>query len=202
MFPVFLKYATLDAFRDNREFMWHTSSVDAMMRLWITTAAAVPYTDDVCRTVVDALLQMAGDCSGLQPHIPPLAWDWLKKRPLLYTGYRGTSRETTADTILKARKLGDAELTTSYLFVIWSEWGFFSEQVCTAMLDVIREEFSGVGAARHRAELIQRLNYILSQFDGGWECIHHRYPSYAEGDIPRMKQQYKEFKEVLLEADT
>ena len=200
MFPISLKYVILDAFRDNREFMWHASSIDAMMRLWITTAAAVPYADDICRTMVDALLQMARD-NKLWPHIPVLAWDWLKKRPHLYTRYK-VLLETEEDIVLKVRKLGDAELTTSYLFVIWSEWGFPSERVRTAILDVIREEFSGVGAARYRADLIQRLDYILSQFDGGWECIHHRYPSYAEHNIPRMKQQYEEFREALLEADT
>jgi hypothetical protein len=70
----------LDAFRDRHWFLKHASDIGAMMRLWITAASALPYTDEVGERVVDALLGMATR-DNLRPHIPVVAWDWLNKRP-------------------------------------------------------------------------------------------------------------------------
>jgi len=176
-----LRHTTLGVFRDEHRFMRHASDIGAMMRLWITTAAALPYTDDVCRTVVDTLLQMAG-FDVLLLHIPTVAWDWLKKRPLLRPGCWGLVAGTRKDVVLKVLRFGDVELITSYLFVVWSEWSHLHRWSggCPGMFRMIRE-LNGVGAAGHRADLIRRLEYVLSQLD----------PTSSE------KQNYEEFRKAL-----
>jgi len=165
--------------------MRHANDIGAMMGLWITTAAALPYTDDVCRTVVDTLLQMAG-FDVLLLHIPTVAWDWLKKRPLLRPGCWGLVAGTRKDVVLKVLRFGDVELITSYLFVVWSEWSHLHRWSggCPGMFRMIRE-LNGVGVAGHRADLIRRLEYVLSQLD----------PTSSE------KQNYEEFRKALAEVD-
>lgn len=201
MFPISLKRETLYAFWDEPQLMRDAININVVMRLWITTAATVPYTDDVCQIVVDTLLQMAGD-KDLRPHIPPSAWDWLKNRPLLHPGCRGLRVGTTKNVVLKVQQLENVELITSYLFIVWSEWNHFYSSDCTAMLGMIRGRLGGAGAARYREDLIQRLNHVLSQLDRGWEFIRQHNLRYNEADIPKMKQRYEQLREVLMEADT
>ena len=183
--PSSLKHAALDAFRNERRFMKHASDIGTMIRLWITTAAALQYTDDVGRTVVDTLLRMALD-DELASHIPALAWDWLKKRPLLLPGCRGPAG-IQKDVVLKVGMFGDLELITSYLFVVWSEWRHLYPCDCAAMLRVIREELGGGEAAGHRSDLIQRLDYILSRLQ----------PSSSPTDIWN-KCRYEDLRTALL----
>ena len=192
--PSSLKHAVLHTFQQEPQFMKHASDIDTMMRLWITAVTTLPYTDDVGRIVANTLLQMAAD-DELLPHIPTVAWDWLKKRPLLRPGCWGLVPGSENGVILKVRKPGDVELTTSYLFVIWSEWrrsgwGSFRPSDCKAIFRAIREELSGVGAAGYRADLIQRLDHVLSQLEPG--------PMSEEKAI---RQKYKEFREALVEVD-
>jgi len=201
VFPISLKLETLYTFRDKPQLMRNAINTKTVMRLWITTAAAVPYTDDVCQIVVDTLLQMAGD-KDLRPHIPPPAWDWLKNRPLLHPGCRGLRVGTTKNVVLKVQQLEDVELIASYLFVVWSEWNHFYPSDCTAMLDMIRGRLGGAGAARYREDLIQRLNHVLSQLDRGLEFIRQHSLQYNGAYMPMMKQQYEQLRGVLMEADT
>jgi len=53
------------------------------------------------------------------------------------------------------------------------------------MLDLIRGEFSGIRAAEHQADLVQRLDYVLSWLGPG----------------NSRRQQYEEIRTVLLEMD-
>ncbi|KAF9642700.1 hypothetical protein BDM02DRAFT_3176550 [Thelephora ganbajun] len=155
-----------------------------MMRLWMAAASAVPYTDDIDRSVVIALLEMAS-LIPLRPHIPVSAWDWLKKRPVFPTGCVGLTQGTEDGVVEVVRRLRDVELITSYLFVVWSEWTDLPAWGCPTMTALIREELCGIEAAGYRADLIQRLDYVLSRLDPG----------------SRNKQHYEKFRTALLKVD-
>ena len=60
---------------------WSVSNTNTVTR-WAAAALAVPYTEEVGQSVVDALLQIASE-GRLQPFIPVDIWAWLKKRPSL-----------------------------------------------------------------------------------------------------------------------
>ncbi|KAF9644101.1 hypothetical protein BDM02DRAFT_1229982 [Thelephora ganbajun] len=83
------------------------------------------------------------------------------------------------------RELQDVELIASYLFVVWSESTDSWLANCSMMMTLIREELCGIEAAGYRADLIQRLDYVLSQLDPG----------------SGQKQWYEEFRTALLEVD-
>jgi len=155
-----------------------------MIQLWMAAASALPYTNDVGQSVVDTLLQMAFE-SDLQPYIPALAWDWLKKRPVFDSWCQGHSLGATGGVAQRVRKLGDVELITSYLWIVWSEWSQITGSELQVVLCLIREELGGIGAAGYRSDLIQRLDDILPQLQ----------------PESTRKQQYEEFRMVLLEMD-
>ena len=54
----------------------------SLITLWATAASAVPYTEEICRSVVDALLHISGT-SFLRSHVPVGIWRWLEKQPSL-----------------------------------------------------------------------------------------------------------------------
>jgi len=94
--------------------------------------------------------------------------------------------------MLKVCKFGDPELKTSHPFVVWSKWSHLYPWDCTAMLRLIGEGLDGVGVAGYRADLIRRLDHVLSRLDRGWEFIdigYHR-PFYNAADIPGSKWWY------------
>jgi len=182
--PISLKYATLDAFRHRHQFLLQASDIGAMMQLWMAAASVLPYTNDVGQSVVDALLQMAVD-SDLRPYVPVLAWDWLKKRPVFNSRCSGLVWGTSVGVVQMVRKLGDIELTTSYLCIVWSEWSDMTHWKFHVMLRLIKEELSGIGAAGYRSDLIQRLDDVLPQLNPG----------------SNRKHEYEEFRTVLLEVD-
>ena len=166
----------------------------------MTAASVLPYTDDVGRSVVNALLQIAS-WDSLRPHIPILAWNWLKKRPILRPRCLGLIFGTQDAVIRAIVELGDVGLITSYLFVIWSKWNHAYSSRFLATTQLIKEELCGIGAVGCHADLIRRLDYVVSQLDLGWEYIRRRSDWFRESDIPTMKQTYREFKEALVEAD-
>ena len=53
-----------------------------LVQRWATTASAIPYTEEVARSVVDTLLQIASD-DLLSPYITADIWSWLTTRPPL-----------------------------------------------------------------------------------------------------------------------
>jgi hypothetical protein len=94
-----------------------------------------------------------------------IAWDWLKKRPLLRSRPElalGWSWNVIAQTV---RGFRDIELTMSLLF-IWSWQNALNSLLWWEMHCLIREEFSENLAVGHRADLIQLLDDILSRFEG------------------------------------
>ena len=164
-----------------------------MVRLWIGVASALPYTDDVCRSVVTTLLGIASS-DKLPPRIPMVAWDWLNKRPVLPPEYVALLPATVELAVQEIRRLRDVKLIVSYLHVVWSEWRKLRYQLGVSrtprgepiwcMCDdmkvmgrVIREELGGVGAAGYRTDLIQRLDYVLLQLDQGqgWMWVKEGY---------------------------
>lgn len=164
-------------------FLWHANDISAMMQLWLKTVSVLPYTDNVGQGVVDTLLQMASN-HKLQSHIPPLAWDWLKRQPVLGPDSQGLKYGILSTVVSQIQSLQDVGLITSYLFVIWSEWSDLDELGCRWMLHLIREELGGIRAAGYRVNLIQRLDHVLSQL----------------GSRSSKKQWYEEFRGALLEV--
>jgi hypothetical protein len=76
-----------------------------MMQIWTKSISALPYTDEVCESVVDALLQMAS-WDDIRPHIPLVIWNWLNKRPVLHPERRGLHLGTTNGAVQTVQALG------------------------------------------------------------------------------------------------
>ena len=199
--PISLKYATLAAFQRRLWTVTRASDVRVMMQHWIAAASGLPDTDDVRESVVETLLEMAYD-DKLRPHIPVVAWEWLKKRPVLRRGSRTDPYRTSEDVLQTVWDLGDIGVITSYLLLIWSEWNNLDRYGgCEGMQPMIREELNGINAVGSRAELIQRLDYVISQFDRGWESIYPPGRFTDDESFLRAKEQYKGFRKDLLELD-
>jgi len=158
------------------------------MQFWMKAASTLPYTDDVGGSVVVGLLNMASS-DQLLPHIPMDAWEWLNKRPVLPPECVALLPWATESAVQKIRQLGSIKLVVSYLHIIWSEECRLWDYGVSVMGRVIREELSGIGAAGHRKDLIQRLDCVLLQFDQG------------RGEGPWVKKEYEELRRGLLEVD-
>jgi len=182
---------------------WGTWGADRSMVIrWVTAASAVPYTEEVGQSVVEALFQIAFT-HHLRPHIPVGIWAWLNKRPTLPPVCRGRSKGSTVDVVRKVRGLRDIETLKSYLLLVWSEWDSVCPKGLIEMLTLIKEDFSGIAMGRHREDLIERLDHLL-------ERLADRRPGHAVGQhahhlwyprIQRAKGQYVRLKEILLETD-
>jgi len=158
---------------------------------WATAVLGVPYTEEIGRSAVDAVLQIASIAS-LQPYIPVGVWALLKEQPSLPPVCLGQARGTTACVVRGVRKLRDIEILKSYLFLVWSEWYAIHPEGYTDMCASIREDFCGIGMVGHRKNLLERLEHVLRQLGQGLG----NYQQYH-----RLKRQYKELKGVLLEVD-
>ena len=157
---------------------------------WAAAVSAVPHTEEVCPSVVEALLQIAS-IDSLRPHIPIEAWAWLKKWTPLLPLSGGRSEGSRNHVILHVRTLGDIEILKSYFLLVWSDLGSLDES-CFAEVQVsIREDFGGVGMWRHRQDLIDRLDQRLEDLEEF---------SALNDDLRREKEQYLELKDVLLEV--
>ena len=171
-----------------------------LIRLWAAAASALPYADDIGKSVVDTLLRIAS-LDSTSPHIPIDMWSWLNKRPPLYPNHWGYHPGTRSNVMRAVRGLGVIELLKSYFLIVWSERvqppheGFL--EVCAS----IRENFSGTGMRDHRQDLLQRLDYVLRELDLGLEHLQRHDPGLREFPLSQMKEKYRELKEVLLEAD-
>lgn len=194
--PVSLKEATILA---SPHLPWSSfKNGNHLIRLWAAAASAVPYTDDIGQSVVDALLQNAfWDWDSL----PVGIWSWLNKRPLLPTICHGRHLGSCREIVQMIRALGDIKTLTSYLLVVWSEWdglwlGGFEEMYAS-----IREDFNGVAAAHHREDLVLHLDRVLEELDRGLRYFQQHNPNLCARDIRRTKLQYMELREVLLRVD-
>ena len=141
--------------------------------------------------MVDTLLQIAS-MDSLQPHFPVGVWVLLKKLPSLPSFCMGRFLGTTECVVRRVRDLGDVEILKSYFLLVWSEWDILHSGGLPVVRGSIREDFSGIGMGRHREDLIERLDHVLGQLDEG--SGHSLQPQ-------RIKREYKELKEILLEVD-
>ena len=169
-------------------------SVDAqgLVSGWAARISAVPRTEEVAGSVVDTLLQIAAN-SDLLPFIPPDAWSWLNERPSLPHACRGLILGCNNDIVRTVRALDDAEILTSYLVTIWTERRPLDYDNSAEMQISVHEDFKGIGVGYHRAELIQRLESILTLLS-----LNETIP---ECIVVRVGSPYQEFKRVLQEVD-
>jgi hypothetical protein len=162
---------------------------------WDAAASTDPSTEKAGQ-VVNLLLQIAY-VDPLLPHIPIDIWAWLKKRPSLPPMCQGRLRGTKSVIVRHVRRLGDIEILTSYLLVVWSEWDPLYPCGIDEMEIAIREDFGGRGMARYRKELIGRLDRILGKLEG----FEKNNPQKHQSHVQRRKEQYGKLKEVLQEVD-
>ena len=167
---------------------------------WVAATSAAAYTEAVGQSVVDTLLQIAR-VDHLRPHIPIDIWTWLKKRPSLPPVCWGRRWGTTFDIVHQIRGLGDIEILKSYFLLVWSEWNFVHDSGLNEMEIAISEDFGGIEMWCHREDLIERLDYILGQFEQGWEFIRRCNPSMNEIRVQIAKVDYMKLEEVLLEQN-
>ena len=167
---------------------------------WAAAVLETPYSEAVCQSVVGALLSIAPSAS-LRPHIPVEIWAWLKKRPFLPPTYEGRLLAALPEVIRHIQGLGDIELLKSYFLLVWSEWEFLHPLSPTEMAIVIRNQFCGIEMWRHRKDLTERLDQVLSQLDRGLEYLEQYNPRMVEVRVVWARRQYRQLKEVLAEVD-
>ena len=150
--------------RASHHVPWHSKLVneDTVTR-WAATASAAPYTEEVCESVVDALLRIAS-VDSLRPYIPFGIWAWLKKRPYLRDGPFGSDR-SRRDVIRHIRTLEDIEILTSYFLLVLSNYRYFGVEFggFAEMRISIHEDFGGIGVGRHREDLIKKLDRVIKE---------------------------------------
>ena len=174
-----------------------------MVAKWAKAVSTVSYTEEVCRSLVDALLHIAS-VDSLRPHIPDGIWAWLKNQPSLPPECPGRSRGTSVDVVRRVRTLGDIEILKSYFLLVWSEWDRIDSQEpggLTEMGASIREDFSGVEMRHDRRDVMKRLDDVLEQLDRGLDNLKQHKPSLETHHISQAKAQYSELKRVLVEVD-
>ena len=145
---------------------------------WATAASAVPYTEEVGRDVVSALLQIL-IYDSLRPHIPPNIWTWLKKHSTLAPLYQPRHLQVTSSTVRYIRGLEDIEILNSFFILTWLEYNAID---CEDMMDLFKEDFCGIGMWGHRKDLLERL-------DGCSQSGRHSF-------------RYKILRDRLLEVET
>jgi hypothetical protein len=158
---------------------------------WAAASSAIPYTEEVGQSVVDALLQIAY-IELLLPHIPDYMWGWLKRRPSLPPICHGLIVGLRAVTVGHIRRLGDIDILKSYFLLVWTDMLILQPSHIHEVEDSIREEFGRIGMEHHRKDLVERLDHVLGQLDRRW--VETPW-------VREAKAQYTRFKYLLLEAD-
>ena len=100
------------------------------------------------------------------------------------------------------RGLGDADILTSYLLLVWSEWDpILPRGDLSDMRMTISREFGGVRMESHRECLIGHLNHVLAELDRGLGYFKE-FKLWVDGhDIQLAKTQYGELRDKLIEVD-
>ena len=173
---------------------------------WLAAVSVAPRTEEVSRSVVITLLQIAAS-GDLLPFIPADIWLWFNERPSLPPTYPADSRWKSDRRIVRTiRGLNDTGILTSYLIMVWSERENIYNDDYPEMRTSVREDFNGIGMGCHRAELIQRLDYVLGELDRRLarldaEKYLWRY-EVEDREMPEVKREkYEELKRILQEAD-
>ena len=174
--------------------------LDAKNRVlrWAIAASAVQYSEEVCQSVVNMLLQISNDDSN-RSYIPVEIWTWLKKRPSLPPTWLGQSNIFRFTVVHHVRGLGDIEILKSFLLLVWSEWSM--SNTTPEVEVIIQEDFGGIGVWGHRDDLIKHLNHVQGQLDRGLEYFKQHNPQIEGWRIRARKSDYGYLKDVLLEVD-
>jgi len=143
--------------------------------------------------VVDKLLQIV--CwKDLLSYITADLWSWFTRCPPLPPtwGYRFGSHPNVAkaDKCWGGRGSNRDEVFKSYLLLIWSEWGPLQDEDFDEICAMTRSYFGGIRNGRHRADPIQRLDYILGRLG---HLKRHR-PDLGKHDFQTMKSQYRKLR--------
>lgn len=171
-----------------------------LVQQWVAAVSATPYTEEVAQSIVDALLRISFR-TELWPHITLNVWSWLKKRPCLPPDCTGRQFGTYANNVQAVRQFEDPELFKSYLALVWSEWYSLWDSGFDEMCASIPEDFGGIGMGHHRADLIQRLDYVLGRLDLGIDYLKQHNPGVDGFRFKKMKEQYRNLKDILLEMN-
>ena len=174
---------------------------EAMVSRWAAATLATPHTEDVSRSVVDTLLQIAMACNP-QLHIPTHIWAWLKERPSLPPVCLGRNQGNNPSIVRRIRSLKDVEILKSYFLVIWSEWEWLHDSDNETHISV-SEDFGGISREMwsHREDLVERVDYILRQLDRGWEHLKQYNPLADESHVQAGKIHYEKLRNTLLKVD-
>jgi hypothetical protein len=164
---------------------------------WAAAALAVPYTEDIGCSVVNALLQIAF-VDSLRPHIPIELWAWLKKLPPLPPMCPGLFVGRKEVVVRYVRQLGDIEILKSYFLLIWSEWNFLFTSGLDEMRISVGQDFCAIESKQHREDLLERLDYVLGELDRGFGYIVKYKPGIDQYQLQRAKLHYRTLREVLL----
>ena len=172
-------------------FTSSSRSLKATLPGGLAALSTVPYSEEVCQSIVGTLLQVSLD-NSLRPLIPVHVWAWLKKRPSLPPSYFRRYKASEPILVRHIRGLGDIEILKSFLLIL-SEWNHAYD--ISEILISIEKDFGGIGMQSHRDDLIRHLNHVLGQLDRGWESRTYEWE-------PEMRKlDYKVLKDVLLEVD-
>jgi hypothetical protein len=98
---------------------------EGLILRWAEATSTAPSTEEVARSVVDTLLQIASK-EELLPYIPIHVWLWLTKCPPLPPICLGRNVGTCAHVVKAVRALRNIEVLKSYFLLVWSEWNHFS----------------------------------------------------------------------------
>ncbi|KAF9783505.1 hypothetical protein BJ322DRAFT_1071378 [Thelephora terrestris] len=165
---------------------------------WATAVLAVPHTEEVGWSVVDATLQIALS-DHWRAHIPIGVWAWFKERPYLPPRCLGRSQGTNPGIINHVRSLGDLEILKSYFLLVWSEWEVLSDDAFDEMGVSIQQDFCGTGMEKHREDLVERLDQVIEELGRGLEHFTRHTKQYSvEDEIQVTRKQYRRLKEAVL----
>jgi len=177
---------------------WDRGGFQGLVQAWMATASAIPKEKEVAPNIVDALLRIA--FFGL---LPPgnhgNVWSWLTLRPSLPPICGGRYLGSCLGVMQQVRGLKDIEILKSYFLVVWSEWDSLWSSDPRAMCQCILEEFSGVEANSHRAELVQRLDEVIGELDKGLAYLQRDRPYLREDQLQTRKGQYEGLRKMLKE---
>ena len=182
------------------------SATQDLISEWLAAVSVTPRTEEVARSVVIALLQIAAN-GDLWLSIPADVWLWFNERPTLPPPGSGDSWWKSDPGIVRTiRGLNDTEILASYLIMVWSKWEHIFNVDYPEMRTSVHDGFRGIGMGCHRIELIQRLDYVLGELDqrserSDAEKYLWRY-EVEDHEMPEIKREkYEELKKILQEAD-